>query len=168
MKIISLKLSGLLLLGVLAVISCKKKSSDPEPDPASTTTTTTGGNTTGNQATAPGFTWTATGGNATVADSSFYVEGGWGSGIRAYKGGNLKFEINFVPTTLSAATYTLGSSHGLTYIDNGNYFDDQTSLFQVTAVANNKASGNYTGTGINATTSSSVGLSIRFSDIPKR
>ncbi len=158
---------GILLVGALAIISCKKKSADPEPDPASATTTTTGGSTTGNPVTTPGFTWTAAGAQ-TVADSSFYVEGGWGSGIRAYKGGNLKFEINFTPTVLSAATYTLASGHGLTYIDNGNYFDDQASPFQVTAVSANKASGNYSGTGVNSTTSASVALTVQFRDVPKR
>jgi hypothetical protein len=168
MKNTALKLSGIILLGTLVFISCKKKSPDPEPDPTAATTTTTGGTTSGNPVTAPGFTWTAAGGSATVADSSFYVEGGWGSGIRAYKGGNLKFEINFQPTTLSATTYTFGSGGGLTYIDNGNYFDDHTSPFHVTAVANNKASGNYTGTGINSTTSASLALTVQFVDIRKK
>lgn|GEM_PF-2021498 len=164
----SVTLSGIFILATLLVISCKKKSADPEPDPASiTTTTTTGGTTTGNPVTAPGFTWTAAG-TQTVADSSFYVEGGWGSGIRAYKGGNLKFEINFTPTTLSAATYTLGPGHGLTYIDNGNYFDDQASVFHVTALANTKASGSYSGTGISSATTASVALTVQFADIPKR
>lgn len=166
MKNIGLTLSGIFLIGTLAIISCKKKSPDPEPDPVSSTTTTTGG-TTGNPVTASGFTWTAAG-TQTIADSSFYVEGGWGSGIRAYKGGNLKFEINFTPTTLAAANYTLSPGHGLTYIDNGAYFDDQASPFRVTALANNKASGNYSGSGINSTTSASVALSIQFADIPKK
>jgi hypothetical protein len=168
MKKTAITLSGIIIFGTLIFISCKKKSPDPEPEPATTTTTTTGGTTSGNPVTASGFTWTAAGGSATVADSSFYVEGSWGSGIRAYKAGNLKFEINFQPTTLSAATYTLGSGHGLTYIDNGTYFDDQTSPFHVTAVANNNASGNYTGTGINSTTSASVALTVQFVDIPKK
>lgn len=163
----SLTLGGILILGTLLIISCKKKSADPEPDPASTTTTTTGGTTAGNPVTAPGFTWTAAGAQ-TVADSAYYIEQSWGSGIRAYKGGNLKFEINFTPMTLSVATYTLGSGHGLTYIDNGNYFDDQVSPFHVTAVSANKASGNYSGAGINSITSASVALSIQFKDIPKR
>ncbi len=164
----SLITGGLLILGTLVIISCKKKSADPEPDPASTTTTTTtGGTTTGNPVTAPGFTWTAAGAQ-TVADSSFYVEGGWGSGIRAYKGGNLKFEINFQPTTLSANTYTFTTNTALTYIDNTQYFDDKTGTFHVTALANNKASGNYSGTGVNSASSGSVALTIQFVDIPKR
>lgn len=117
--------------------------------------------------TAAGFTWTAAG-SQTIADSAYYIEQSWGSGIRAYKSGNLKFEINFTPTTLSAATYTLGPGHGLTYIDNSNYFDDQASAFHVTAVSANKASGNYSGTGINSVTSASVALSVQFKDIPKR
>lgn len=165
MKKTILNLGVAIVLCAAVFVSCKKKSPDPEPDPASTTTTT--GSTTGNPVTASGFTWTATG-TQSIADSAFYVEGGWGSGIRAYKAGNLKFEINFTPTSLAAGTYTLGSSHGLTYIDNGNYFDDASSQFQVTTLANNKASGNYSGTAINATTSASVALTINFSGIPKK
>ncbi len=164
MKNIGLKLSGIFLLGTLVMISCKKKS--PDPEPASSTTTTTGG-TTGNPVTASGFTWTASGMQA-VADSAYYIEQSWGSGIRAYKSGNLKFEINFQPTTLSATTYTFMTGRALTYIDNNQYYDDNTGTFQITTLANSKASGNYSGTGISSTTSSTVALSIQFSDIPKR
>jgi hypothetical protein len=164
MKNIGLKLSGIFLIGTLAVVSCKKKS--PDPEPASGTTTTTGG-TTGNPVTASGFTWTAAG-TQTVADSAYYIEQSWGSGIRAYKSGNLKFEINFQPTTLSATTYTFMTGRALTYIDNNQYYDDNTGTFQITTLANNKAGGNYNGTGISSTTSNSVALSIQFSDIPKR
>lgn len=162
----SFTLAGILILGTLLIISCKKKSADPEPDPVSTTTTT-GGTTTGNPVTAAGFTWTAAG-TQTVADSAYYTEQSWGSGIRAYKGGNLKFEINFQPTTLSATTYTFMTGRALTYIDNNQYFDDNTGTFHVTALANNKAAGNYSGTGISSTTSASLALTVQFTDIPKR
>lgn len=165
MKKTTLTLSGILILGIFVIASCKKKTQDPEPDPVSGTTTT--GSTTGNPVTASGFTWTATG-TQSIADSAFYVEGGWGSGIRAYKAGDLRFEINFTPTSLAAGTYTLDPGHGLTYIDNGNYFDDASSQFQVTTLANNKASGSYSGTAINAATSASVALTINFSGIPKK
>ena len=162
----SFTLAGILILGTL-LISCKKKSADPEPDPVSTTTTTTGGTTTGNPVTAPGFTWTAAG-TQTVADSAYYIEQSWGSGIRAYKGADLKFEINFQPTTLSATTYTFMTGRALTYIDNNQYFDDNTGTFQITALANNKASGNYSGTGVSSTSTASVALTVQFRDIPKR
>lgn len=154
---------GCLLVTVIIGVSCKKKSADPEPEPASTTTA---GSTGGPLSTA-GFTWT-TSGTQTIADSAFYVQGGWGSGIRAYKGGSLRFEINFQPTTLSASTYTLSSGSGLTYIDNNQYYDDQSGTFRVTSVANNKASGNYSGTGINSASSATVALTVQFADIPKR
>jgi hypothetical protein len=167
MKNIGLKLSGILFIGTLVMISCKKKSSDPEPDPASTTTTTTTGGTTGNPVTASGFTWTAAG-TQTVADSAYYIEQSWGSGIRAYKSGNLKFEINFQPTTMSVTTYTFMTGRALTYIDNNQYYDDNTGTFQITALANSKSSGNYSGTGISSTTSASVALTVQFVGIPKR
>lgn len=156
----------MIISGALILFSCKKKSNDPEPEPASTTTTT-GGSTTGNPVTASGFTWTAAG-TQSVADSAYYIEQSWGSGIRAYKGGDLKFEINFQPTTVSATTYTFMTGRALTYIDNNQYYDDNTGTFRVTALANNKASGNYSGTGISSTTSSSVALTVQFTDIRKK
>lgn len=165
MKTTLLNLAVATVLCAALFIACKKKSPDPEPDPVSGTTTS--GSTTGNPVTASGFTWTAAG-TQSIADSAYYIEGGWGSGIRAYKAGNLRFEINFTSTSLAAGTYTLGSGHGLTYIDNGTYFDDASSQFQVSALANNKASGNYSGTAMNASTSASVALTINFSGIPKK
>lgn len=169
MKNVSLlTLGAVIISGTLTFFSCKKKSNDPEPDPASTTTTTTtGGSTTGNPVTASGFTWTAAGTHS-VADSAYYIEESWGSGIRAYKGGDLKFEINFQPTSLSATTYTFMTGRALTYIDNNQYYDDNTGTFHVTALANNKASGNYSGTGISSTTSASVALTVQFTDIRKK
>ena len=144
--------------------ACKKKSSDPEPEPDPVSTTTGGSTTTS------GFTWTQSGGATNTADSAYYVEGGWGSGIRAYKGGSIKFEINFTPTTLTAATYTLSAGHGLTYVSGGLYYDDQSSVFNVTTVANNKASGNYSGTATynSGGASSSLPLTVQFVDIPKK
>lgn len=166
MKNKGLTLSGILILGTLLIISCKKKNADPEPEPPAATTTT-GGTTTGNTTTTPGFTWTAAGAQ-TIADSAYYIEQSWGSGIRAYKAGDLKFEINFQSTTLSATTYTFITGRALTYIDNNQYFDDNTGTFHVTALANNKASGNYSGTGVSSTTTASLALTVQFKDIPKR
>ena len=163
-----LTLSTVIISGTLIFFSCKKKNNDPGPDPSSTTTTTTtGGSTTGNPVTASGFTWTAAG-TQSVADSAYYIEQSWGSGIRAYKGGDLKFEINFQPTSLSATTYTFMTGRALTYIDNSQDYDDNSGTFRVTALANNKASGNYSGTGISSTTSASVALTVQFADIRKK
>lgn len=166
MKVSFLKCSALVISAALIIGSCKKKSPDPEPEPASTTTTTTGG-TTGNPVTASGFTWTAAG-TQSVADSAYYIEESWGSGIRAYKAGDLKFEINFQPTTLSVSTYTFMNGRALTYIDNNQYYDDNTGTFHITALGNSKASGNYSGTGISSTTSASVALTVQFTDIRKK
>lgn len=80
----------------------------------------------------------------------------------------MRFEINFQPTSLSANTYTFTTNMALTYIDNTQYFDDKTGTFHVTALANNKASGNYSGTGVNSASSGSVALTVQFVDIPKR
>ncbi len=166
MKKTILTLSGIIILGTLITTSCKKKSSDPAPAPSSTTTTT-GGTTTGGNA-APGFTYTPTGGSATLADSAFYVEGTWGSGVRAYKAGNIKFEINITPTTFAQGSYTFTPGHGLTYVD-VNYFDYKSGTFNVTTVANNKASGNFSGeveySGPAITTQT---ISLQFKDIPKK
>lgn len=151
------------MFGTLLITSCKKKTTAPEE--AQTTTTTGGGATA-----VSGFTWTQSGGAQNVADSAYYVEGSWGSGIRAYKGGNLTFEINFTPTTLAASAYTLSAGHGLTFISGGNYYDDQSSVFTVSSVANNKASGNYSGTAVytGPSSTSSLPLTILFKDIPKK
>lgn len=165
-------LSGIFILSVFFISSCKKKSSDPAPDPSSTTTggTTTGGTTTGGNTTAAGFTYTPYGGTATLADSAFYTEGTWGSGVRAFKAGNLKFEINILPTTFSQGSYSSTPSVSLVYIDSGNYFAYKSGTLNVTSVANNKSSGDFSGT-VEYNSGPVIGtqtISLQFKDIPKR
>ncbi len=160
-------------LGALIICSCKKKTADPVPDPITTTTTTTTGTTTGSTTTGgaamPGFTYTPQGGSATVADSAYYTQGGWGSGVRAYKAGSLKFEINIMPTTFSTGSYTFTPGQGLTYVD-VNYFDYKSGTFNVTAVSGNKASGNFAGVVEYNTgpTIATQNINLVFKDIPKR
>jgi hypothetical protein len=171
MKNTAVTLSGIIILGTLVFISCKKKSPDPEPDPTTTTTTTTtGGTTTGGNTAAAGFTYTPFGGAAVIADSAYYVEGAWGSGVRAFKAGGLKFEINITPTTFAAGSYTFTPGHGLTYVDGGNYFDYKSGTFDVTGVANNKASGNFSGVVEynGGSTIATQTISLVFKDIPKK
>ncbi|MCO5259852.1 MAG: hypothetical protein M9916_06880 [Crocinitomicaceae bacterium] len=115
-----------------------------------------------------GFRWKEDGGSEIVADSAFWTTGSWGTGIRAYKGGNSNmFEINWDnQDNTSVGTKTLNSSYGFTYIKGGTtYSNSGTSNIAITAFSNNKLSGNFT---ISITGGSIASIQATFVNLPKK
>ncbi|MES2565435.1 MAG: hypothetical protein V4565_01130 [Bacteroidota bacterium] len=154
MKKGSINLATFLIVGCLAFTACKKKTEDPEPEPTPTTT--------GGTPATGGFTWTPSGGSATVADSAFYYQ--MYNTIHAYKNGSANhFEINL--TGLAVATYSIGSGNDLTYVMGTTYMGATSGQVNITANANNKLSGNFNTPLSGGSITSVAG---QFVDIPKK
>jgi hypothetical protein len=154
MKKTSITLATLLIVGSFIFTACKKKASDPEPEPTPTTT--------GGPVAVGGFTFTPSGGAATVADSAFYYQ--QYNTIHAYKNGNANhFEINL--TALSVATYSIGSGNALTYVMGSTYLGATSGQVNITASGSNKISGNFNTPLSGGSITSVTG---QFVDIPKK
>lgn len=96
---------------------------------------------------ADGFTWTENGGTSVLTVDNPYANL-QGKTIFAIRSGNTIYEINL--TALAVGTYTIanGTNNVITYIPNANGFFNATSgSVIITANANNKISGTFTGTG---------------------
>jgi hypothetical protein len=146
-QIITTATMVLLMTGM--ILSCKKKD-DPAPSNPSTSSTTTGGTTTsgGTTGTSPGsFQWQENGGSVITADSSFWTTGGWGTGVRAYKGGMANFfEINWATqnnTSVGTKTLTV-ANYGFTFIKNNvTYSISSNQSLNITAGSSTTLSGNF-------------------------
>ena len=96
--------------------------------------------------TANGFTWTENNGTTimTVDDPHVSIQG---KTILAVRSGNTIFEINL--SSLAVGTYTVTNGvNVITYVPNASGFFNATSgSIIITANANNKLSGTFTGTG---------------------
>lgn len=155
MKKIILNIATLLVVGSFVFTACKKKTSEPEP----TSATTTGGT-----PAVGGFTWTPSGGAATVADSAFYYQ--QYNTIHAYKNGSANhFEINLTALTIASYSVTSSSGNALTYVMGTTYLAATSGQINITANAGNKVSGNFS-TPLSGGSITSV--SGQFVDIPKK
>lgn len=120
-------------LMMMAMIACKKTTTEPAPQ-------------TNNNIT--GFTWTENGGAVITADSAYWTTGAWGTGIRAFKGAGFSnyFEINWATqnnTSVGAKTLTVGSD--FTFLQGAStYTNPSVQNLNVTAFASDKLSGNCT------------------------
>lgn len=140
---VNLMTSKLLIIActtlLLAGTACKKKSSTTDPSPANTT-----GSTTSTQ-TATGFMWQENSGATITADSAFWTNGGWGAGIRAFKGGYANyFEINWsTPNDASSGTKTINSG-AFTFLKGAaTYTNPASQTVTVSSISNNQMSGSF-------------------------
>lgn len=115
------------------------------------------------------FTWTENGGPVITADSAYWTTGGWGTGIRAYKGGMSNyFEINWTPannTVVGLKTLDAGSG-GFTFLKGGAAYSiavDQD--INIASFASDKMDG-----GFNLTVSGGTITNIKanFTGLPKK
>ncbi|MEZ4889349.1 MAG: hypothetical protein R2779_01955 [Crocinitomicaceae bacterium] len=115
-----------------------------------------------------GFRWKEDGGSEIVADSAFWTTGSWGTGIRAYKGGNSNFfEINWDnQDNTSIGTKTVSSSYGFTFMKNNTtYTNSGSASVAITAFSDNKMSGNFT---ISVSGGSIQSIQANFGNLPKK
>lgn len=126
---------------LLSTAACKKKSSTADPTPANTTGSTTSTNTTGGA----GFQWQENSGAVITADSAFWTNGGWGAGIRAFKGGYSNyFEINWsTPNDASSGTKTINSG-AFTFLKGpATYTNAAAQTVTVSSITNSQMSGSF-------------------------
>lgn len=87
-----------------------------------------------------GFSWKEDGGALVQADSAFWTSGGWGAGIRAYKGGMSRFfEINFS----DAAPGSKSLAQGFTYLNGNDTYNATAGTLTVADTAGGKLSGSF-------------------------
>jgi hypothetical protein len=139
---------------MIAFTSCSKES-----------TTSGSGSTTGS------FTWTENNGSTNTADSAVWVTGTWGTGIRAYKGGQVQyFEINWATqNNITTGTKTLDAQVGFTFIKNGiAYVNRANESLSITASSNNQISGTGTFKVLHIQTANQIDMVFNFTNLSKR
>lgn len=159
MNIQTSQVKGILYLSILFsslfFISCNKEETEPEvtapivQPPANGT-----------------FSWKENGGSVITADSAFWTTGGWGTGIRAYKGADF-FEINWdTPNDNSVGAKVLATPYGFTFLKSpATYTCSNNETLNITASASNLISGN-SSVQVNGGTITTI--AIAFTDLPVR
>jgi hypothetical protein len=145
---------ALSILSALFIISCAKDKKEPE-DPGSTTPVPT---------TPPYFSWTVSGGQTTVADSSFcYVSS---NAVDAFRGGNSN-SIEIRLSAFTTGTYVINSVSGnqLDYQLGTKVYTGSNGTVNITAATSSKITGNFNCSLSGGTITSISGT---FADVPKR